>query len=217
MMVESYKILKENPIIFLPAFLLALLSASWEMVPTPICLNEWVVWLLMRIVVVLVNIFLMSVVIRMIYDATRKRLSLKKAVKFVASRYLTILAATILFSIIVGLGLLALIIPGIYLGIRLFFYEYSILIDGEDTFGSLKKSWKIVKGRWWDLFGLLIVVMVPAVVIGFLVGFFSAIFLGSNTFMLSVVSSVFSFFVSLFYLPWLYSIFALAYLELRRR
>jgi len=217
MMSDSCKILRKNPIIFLPAFIIALLSAGWGMVSIPVSLNELIIWLLMLVVITLVSLFLTGTIIRMVYDATRKRLSLKRAMKFVASKYLTILAATVLFSIIIGLGFLALIIPGIYLAVRLFFYDYSILVDGEDTFSSLRKSWKIMKGRWWDLFGLLIVVAIPIVVISFLLGFFSGIFFGYNTFMLSAVSSVFSFFVSLFYIPWAYSVFTLAYLELRRR
>jgi hypothetical protein len=216
-MLKGWKILTKNPIIFLPAFIIALLSTSWSIVPIPTSLNESIIWILLLIATLLVNLFLSSLIVRMVYDAIRKRLSLKNAVKFVASKYLTILAATILFSVIIGLGFLALIVPGIYLTVRLFFYDYSILIDAEDAFGSLKKSWKIVKGRWWDLFALLLIITIPISVIGFLFGFFSGVFLAYNPFILSVAISIFSFFVSLFYLPWFCSIFTFAYLEFRKR
>jgi hypothetical protein len=201
-MLKGWKILTKNPIIFLPAFIIALLSTSWSIVPIPTSLNESIIWILLLIATLLVNLFLSSLIVRMVYDAIRKRLSLKNAVKFVASKYLTILAATILFSVIIGLGFQAFIFPGIYLTVRLFFYDYSILIDAEDAFGSLKKSWKIVKGRWWDLFALLLIITIPISVIGFLFGFFSGVFLAYNPFILSVAISIFSFFVSLFYLPW---------------
>jgi hypothetical protein len=254
MVSNSCKILRENSIIFLPAFIIALLSAGgvpslndvlywlflWAVTtrahqPTPgfFSLTEAVIWLSIRAVTTLVKLFLLCTIIRMIYDATRKSLSLKRAIKFVASKYLTILAANILFSIIIGvgflisiyltilpanippliirLGFLALIISEIYLTVRLLFYNYAILVDEENAFNSLRKTWKITKGRWWKLFGLLIMVQIPIVVISFLVRHFSRTFFEYSPFMLSVSS----FFVNLFYLPLVYSIFTLAYLELR--
>jgi len=50
-----------------------------------------------------------------------------------------------------------LIVPGIYLGVRFLFFSYVILIDNESALGSLKKSWKIVKGNWLRTFALLAV------------------------------------------------------------
>lgn len=71
-----------------------------------------------------------------------------------------ILAST-LFMIIVLLGLLALIIPGIYLAIRLQFYKF-LVIENENMrpIETLKESMRMTKGHFWDLLGFVIVILV---------------------------------------------------------
>lgn len=64
----------------------------------------------------------------------------------------------IIYAIITGIGVLLLIIPGIYLGLRLQFYTYLIVDREMGPVEALKKSWEITKGSAWNLFlfGLLV-------------------------------------------------------------
>jgi uncharacterized membrane protein len=60
--------------------------------------------------------------------------------------------ATCLYNLIVFLGFIFFVIPGVYLGIRLSFFRYFI-VDKKSKIGeSLKKSWQITKGNFWNLF-----------------------------------------------------------------
>lgn len=78
----------------------------------------------------------------------------------------------ILTSIIVGIGLILLIIPGIYLALRLGFTHLLIVDKNMDPIEALKKSWEITSGHVLQLF-LLAVVLVLLNIAGavlFLVG-----------------------------------------------
>jgi hypothetical protein len=87
------------------------------------------------------------------------------------------LFASILYSLIVLGGLLLLIIPGIYLAIRLQFYRYFIVDKGSGITESLKKSWEITRGSAWNLFlfGLLLGLINLAGTLFFLIGLFATI------------------------------------------
>lgn len=80
--------------------------------------------------------------------------SLKKALPL-------ILGFLLLFVCLLG-GFIALIIPGIYLSIRLGFTLYAIVIDSQSATGGLGYSWQLVKGHWWKIF-------IPSFLLGLMV------------------------------------------------
>ena len=84
--------------------------------------------------------------------------------------------ASILYEIVVGIGLMFLIIPGIYLRIRLLFYKQFIVDENAGIVDSLKKSWQLTQGKAMSVFLLIIVEILIAIVglILFGIGFFIA-------------------------------------------
>jgi membrane-anchored glycerophosphoryl diester phosphodiesterase (GDPDase) len=54
-----------------------------------------------------------------------------------------------LFIIILFVGFIALIIPGVYLPNRLVFVLYAIAIENCSATEGLRRSWELTKGRWW--------------------------------------------------------------------
>ncbi len=60
--------------------------------------------------------------------------------------------ASVLYFIIVFLGIILLIIPGVYLAIRFIFFEYFIIDKKMGIVESLKESWKITQGKFWGVF-----------------------------------------------------------------
>ena len=71
-------------------------------------------------------------------------------------------------------GFLGLIIPGIYLAIQLSFVLYAITIEGDSGIDGMKSSWALVKGRWWPVFGSVILpqlfIFIPIVAVGVIAG-----------------------------------------------
>ena len=66
--------------------------------------------------------------------------------------------SSILYVLIVIGGFIALIIPGMYLAVRLSFYKF-IVVENENmnTFDVLKKSMEITKGHFWKIFWFTII------------------------------------------------------------
>ncbi len=60
--------------------------------------------------------------------------------------------SSIVYSVIVGIGFLLLIIPGIILSIKLQFYTYFIVDKNAGPIEALQKSWEVTKGVKWNLF-----------------------------------------------------------------
>ena len=66
--------------------------------------------------------------------------------------FINYLVSSILYGLIVMVGLILLIIPGIIWAIQFCFYEYLIVDRGFGPVDALKKSSEITKGVKWDLF-----------------------------------------------------------------
>ena len=92
-------------------------------------------------------------------------------------KIITYLIANILFSIAVCIGPVLLIIPGIYLYLRLQFFTAFIVEEDCGIIESLQKSWNMTQGQTLPLF-LLLLTMIGTAIVGcilFFVGFFVAI------------------------------------------
>jgi hypothetical protein len=66
----------------------------------------------------------------------------------------------------IALGLLALVIPGIYLTVRWFFVPQAVVIDGRRARGALSRSGDVVEGFWWRTFGIVIMANLAAALPG---------------------------------------------------
>jgi uncharacterized membrane protein len=67
--------------------------------------------------------------------------------------------AALLYGVIVLLGIICFIIPGIWLAIRLQFYKYLVVDKKMGPIEALKGSWNMTKGNVWNLIGLGLVIM----------------------------------------------------------
>ena len=88
------------------------------------------------------------------------------------------LIATIIVGIVVLVGIIFCVIPGIYLGVALFII-FPIMIFEEKSFGtSFSRSIKLINTNWWLTFGILIVtgiiiyvlaifISIPSIILGF--------------------------------------------------
>lgn len=82
-------------------------------------------------------------------------------------RTVNYMAASILYGLIVAFGLLLLVVPGIYFGLRLQFFSYFVVEQNVGPVQALRMSWNITKNRVWKLllFGL---TMIGINILGFL-------------------------------------------------
>lgn len=77
------------------------------------------------------------------------------------------LIATFIFTIVVSIACWFLLIPGVYLTMKLGFYPFAIVDKEMGPIEALKYSYAITKGSTWKVFGLL-VMMILILVAGLL-------------------------------------------------
>ncbi|MGY4590326.1 hypothetical protein ACVWXF_000971 [Thermostichus sp. MS-CIW-40] len=68
------------------------------------------------------------------------------------SKAVPLVFGSILLVLIVSLGMLLLVLPGIYWGIRLAFTLCAIVLEDKGATEGLGYSWNLVRGRWWGVF-----------------------------------------------------------------
>ena len=91
--------------------------------------------------------------------------------------YIKIFVINLLTTIVVILGLIAFIIPGLYVSARLFFASYLAIIFDEGIISSLNKSIQITKDKGWKVLGYIFAATIPLILILILVLSGPAIFL----------------------------------------
>ena len=69
-------------------------------------------------------------------------------------------------AVAIAAGFLLLVIPGIFLAIRLFFVPQAVVIGGERWMGALRLSWEVTQGFWWRTFGLVVLVNLAVAIPG---------------------------------------------------
>ncbi|MEW5856333.1 MAG: glycerophosphoryl diester phosphodiesterase membrane domain-containing protein [Cyanobacteriota bacterium] len=83
---------------------------------------------------------------------TERNITVGQALQLASKRILPLILGLLLVAIISVGGFILLIIPGIYLSMRLAFTTYPIALENCSATEGLKRSWELVKGRWWSVF-----------------------------------------------------------------
>ncbi len=115
------------------------------------------------------------------------------SVRFAASNLVWLWALGLIVGIIVGLGFIALIVPGVILLIMFCLALPAFLVEKVGVVGSLGRSRELVSHRWLKTFALLLVWFIILLIAAGVVGWISTPFGYAS----SVVSSI----LSAFYLP----------------
>jgi hypothetical protein len=78
------------------------------------------------------------------------------ALRATASRLLPAVGAVTLYTVVVALGFLALIVPGLFLAVRCYFAPQSAVVEGLSPAAALRRSAELTKDRWWRCAGYLV-------------------------------------------------------------
>jgi len=81
-----------------------------------------------------------------------------------ASKFLTYFVASLIAGIAISVGLFLLVIPGIYIGLRLQFFGCFIVEENAGIMDSLKRSWDLTEGNVMQLFLLALAQLVIGIV-----------------------------------------------------
>jgi hypothetical protein len=70
--------------------------------------------------------------------------------------------AVLIAAVGIAAGFVLLIIPGVYLAVKLFFVPQTVVIEGARGLDALRKSSDMVRGFWWRTFGLVVMINLAA-------------------------------------------------------
>lgn len=145
------------------------------------------------------------------------QLSMRKAV----DRIWALIGASLLYAIGVFLGFLALVIPGIYLAIRWVVASVTVILEDRGPTSALGRSAELVRGRWWPVFGVMLLGLIIQFVIGAIVGaILGAVIFASddpNSAGLLAVSAIIDLLIGIFLQPFLAVLVTVIYFDLRVR
>lgn len=116
--------------------------------------------------------------------SSRKTRSSIRLMKDTAKHYLGLLAISILLAIILAAGFIALVIPGIFLSVKLAFSQMFVMLKRSSPGKALNDSYDMTRGRFWDVLAMLLVVGVIASIVE---GIMSMAFLLQPIYAISVV------------------------------
>lgn len=148
-----------------------------------------------------------------------RRPTWRGSLRFALERLVPVLGLSILYVLGVVLGLLALVLPGIWLAVAWAISYPALLVEEQGVPGALKRSFWLVRRRWWPTFGVVLAGLVLVAIISSIVQFallVPSLFVDSLLayFVLSAVAGVAGYAVST---PLQAAIITLTYFDLRIR
>ncbi|MCD6020359.1 MAG: hypothetical protein K0R20_69 [Actinomycetia bacterium] len=85
--------------------------------------------------------------------------------RFAVSRIHSILWISILAGLAMLLGFVLLIVPGVFVLVRLFFGSTVFVIEGKKGSKALGRSWRLGKGHFWKILGTFLLASIMAAVV----------------------------------------------------
>ena len=174
------------------------------------------------LITILLNMVLLAAVLyRLGRLAEEREMTLREALAQGLRCLPPMIFATILYTLAIVLGLVALLIPGLILMLSLAFFAVAIVLDEEGPLSALKRSHRLVWGNWWRTATVLsvpvIVLIVLQVALGLAVGIPVGVLAGGSKGMLTLVSQGVQVLTNTFSVPLLYAIFVVQYHDLKLR
>lgn len=91
------------------------------------------------------------------------------AVRGAVRRIIPFIALSVLFFIMVGIGLVLLLLPGVYLGVLFVLAFPAFFAEGIGPAAALSRGRQLASGRWWRIFALLLLAWLVAAFLGFII------------------------------------------------
>jgi hypothetical protein len=104
------------------------------------------------VVLLLVSLFVQAAAIRFVYDSlVGDHTSWQTTLSRVVSTFPLLVAAAVISGLIVVLGLIALIVPGIILGIMFILVPHSVIMERKGPISALSRSSELTSGNKWNI------------------------------------------------------------------
>jgi hypothetical protein len=147
--------------------------------------------LLAAVVSIVAGFLLQAALIKAVEDVRDGRVDLSFGETLQAARPAVgrVAVASILAGLAIGIGLVLLIAPGLYLLTIWCLIVPVIVLEGAGTTAAFSRSRELVRGYGWQVFGTLVLVFLLMLAVGLVLGIiFSALPTAASNFVSSIVS-----------------------------
>jgi hypothetical protein len=151
--------------------------------------QQLLVWFPTYIAATLMSLFLSGIVswlansistgitIKITSDMLEKgQANLQESFNYTLARLLSLLVASIITGILIVLGFIAFIVPGVILALMFSLVYPAIMLEGTGALGSLSRSRELVSNRWLKTFGLMILLGIIVAIVNGVFGLIAAPF-----------------------------------------
>jgi len=152
--------------------------------------------------------------------AQGRDVGLGAAVREMIPRIVPVIVASICFMLVVGVGLVLLLIPGLIVMVSMYMFLPAILLDGKGPVESLSYSHRLVWGNWWRITAIVTVAIIIMYLIFVVAGLAIGVFVGlGNTdiatmFISQMIATVVA---SLLVFPYFLALYVETYREVKMR
>jgi MFS family permease len=121
-----------------------------------------------------------AIIVHAAFQTMRGRAAnLGDSLKVGLGRFVPIILMAILLGLLVGLGFILLVVPGVILFTMWYVAAPACVVERKGPWASMKRSAELTKGHRWKVFGLLLLMMVIGIVGSSMVSLLSALIGGS--------------------------------------
>lgn len=134
-------------------------------------------WIIYMIIICIVY---STMLIRIGGVASGEPVELSTALKRGVGRSGAFLGASIAYGVVVMLGFMLLLIPGLYFAVAYVLASFAVVLEDRGPIQSLGDSFRLVKGNWWRTATILTVAAFIYLVLYFLVGMIAGFAVATN-------------------------------------
>ena len=129
-------------------------------------------------------------VVKLVEDVRdgRRDLTIGDLFSAAAPAILSLVVFGILFGIGVAIGLILIIVPGLILITFWSVGAPAIVAEGAGPLEAFGRSWRLVRGNAWSVFGVLVVILLIVIAIGFVLGIIATPIGDGATVIASIIS-----------------------------
>jgi hypothetical protein len=150
-----------------------------------------------------------------------RRIGARESLRYATRFILPTLWVSTLFVLLVGLGSILLVIPGIYLFVCFSLSYAVLLVENLRGMKALRRSRALVKGQWWSLFAVLLIAYLLTTIgqaaLGFALGLPAYLLIDDSSMAGLILDGTIGLVARLVGVPLLTAVILVAYFDLRVR
>lgn len=131
-----------------------------------------IIAIVVPLAMVFIVMYLTSMMLCQIYNlGNNQAFSFKEITKTINQRYLKIVFSMLLVLLAYSVGILLLILPGIFIFVSFLMVQPLVLFDNRNVLEALKESFQLVLKCWWRVFVVILPLMLVNYWLSFSVGY----------------------------------------------